>query len=138
MPPDWGRYEILDVLGVGGMGTVYKARDRRLRRTVALKVLRSSEPQQIQRLLREARAQARVEHDLICKVYDVGEVHGYPFIAMQLINGSPLSVEKKQMPLQDKIRVLLAVAEAIHSAHRQGIIHRDLKPSGVARCISHR
>src|SRR5262245_40769883 len=81
------RYEDIRLLGEGGMGTVYRARDRRLGRVVALKLLRKVDPELARRLLQEARAQARVQHDLVCRVYEAGEAGGEPFIVMQYIDG---------------------------------------------------
>ena len=82
-PYDWERYETLGLLGKGGMGAVYKARDSRLGRIVALKFIRGDNPLLTQRLLQEARAQSRIEHDHVCKVHEVGEIEGHAYIAMQ-------------------------------------------------------
>src|SRR5262249_52495368 len=82
----WDRYELLKLLGTGGMGTVYEARDRQLGRVVALKFIRGPEPRLTLRLKQEARAQARIDHPNICKVFEVGEVNGRAYIAMQLVH----------------------------------------------------
>lgn len=113
------------------MGAVYKARDRKLGRIVALKFIRSADPRLTRRFIQEARAQARIEHDHICKVYEVGEIEGHAFISMQYMEGQPLSAVHPRLRLEDKIVLLATVAEAIHAAHRQGIIHRDIKPSNI-------
>jgi RIO-like serine/threonine protein kinase len=139
---DWSRYEVLQLLGAGGMGVVYKARDKRLRRFVALKIIhpRLGQPGVSaievleRRFLREARLQAALDHPHICKVYEVGrlpssdEEPGYPYIAMQLIAGEPLHRAQAEMSTLDKITIVHTVAEALHCAHRQGLIHRDIKP----------
>ena len=127
----WERYEFQGVLGKGGMGAVYRARDRKLGRIVALKFIRSADQRLTRRFIQEARAQARIEHDHICKVHEVGEVEGHTFISMQYIDGVPLSAARQKLRLEDKIVLLATVAEAIHAAHRQGLIHRDVKPSTI-------
>jgi eukaryotic-like serine/threonine-protein kinase len=125
------RYELLELLGRGGMGEVYKARDRRLVRTVTLKFLLGSDPQRAERLLQEARAQARIDHPNVCKVHEVGELAGRPYIAMQLVDGKHLNEAAREMSLPERVRAMREVAEAVHEAHRLGIVHRDLKPSNV-------
>ena len=127
----WDRYELLGKLGEGGMGIVYKARDRRLGRDVAVKFIRGDNPQLTMRLVREARAQARIDHPGVCRVYEVGEVSGRAYIALQLVTGEPLGRAATQMSLDEKIAVMRDVAIAIHEAHRLGIVHRDLKPGNV-------
>ncbi len=127
----WDRYELLDLLGMGGMGAVYKARDRRLDRTLAIKFLRCVDPNLTLRFLREARAQARIDHPNICRVYEVGEVSGRAYIALQFVDGEPLHHVASRMSLDEKIAVMRDVAAAVHEAHRLGIVHRDLKPANV-------
>jgi eukaryotic-like serine/threonine-protein kinase len=127
----WERYEFIELLGRGGMGEVYKARDRRLDRVVALKFIRGADPDRVMRFLQEARAQARIDHPHVCKVYEVGEVGGKAYIAMQLVGGQRLDEAAADMSLPEKVRVMREVAAAIHEAHRLGIIHRDLKPSNI-------
>jgi len=127
----WDRYELLDLLGKGGMGVVYKARDRRLDRTVAVKFILGADPNLTMRLLREARAQARIDHPNVCRVHEVGEVEGRAYIALQFVDGEPLHRAAKSMTLDEKIAVLRDVALAIHEAHKLGIVHRDLKPANV-------
>jgi len=127
----WDRYEVLDLLGKGGMGSVYRARDRRLDRTLAIKFLLGADPNLTLRFLREARAQARIDHPNICRVYEVGEVSGRAYIALQLINGEPLHKAAARMSLDEKIDVMRDVAVAVQEAHRLGIVHRDLKPANI-------
>ena len=127
----WTRYEITEVLGQGGMGVVYKARDRRLGRTVALKFIRLTDPKMVQRFVNEARAQARITHDNICKVYEVDEVASQPYIAMEYIDGQSVLSMNDKLSLIHKVKLIQDVAEALHSAHRIGIIHRDIKPQKI-------
>ncbi len=127
----WDRYAPIRFLGQGGMGMVFLARDMRLHREVAIKFVRGDHPTLIQRFVSEARAQARVIHERVCKVYEVGEIQREVFIAMQFIDGEPLSVLGKQLTVEQKARILRDAALGIHEAHRQGIIHRDIKPSNI-------
>ena len=142
----WDRYEVQELLGAGGMGAVYKARDPRLNRFVAVKIVhpmlgQASETKGeifVRRFLREARLQASLEHPHICKVFEIGELprredddSTFPYIAMQLITGKPLHKAQSDMSLFEKVQVIREVAEALHAAHRQGLIHRDIKPSNI-------
>ncbi len=128
---NWDRYELLEPLGQGGMGEVFKARDLRLGRMVALKFIRDSNPARVDRFLQEARTQVRVDHPHVCKVFEVGEVGRRPYIAMQLIAGQALDRAAADMSLPEKVQVMRDVASAVHEAHRLGVIHRDLKPSNI-------
>jgi predicted Ser/Thr protein kinase len=125
------KYETAILLGKGAMGEVYKAFDPVLQRFVALKYLRKDDPGLAERLLREARLQARVEHEMVCKVYEVGTDEGRPFIAMQFIEGRTLEQAAADMTLGEKMQVVRDVAEAVHAAHETGLIHRDLKPQNI-------
>ncbi len=127
---DWDRYEFLGFLGQGGMGMVFRARDRRLGREVAIKFVRLDEDRHVERFMVEARAQARVDHEHVCKVFEVGEVEGRVFIAMQHIVGASLDAVPG-LSLEQKVIVLRDAARGVHEAHRVGIIHRDLKPSNI-------
>ncbi|MGH9889471.1 MAG: serine/threonine-protein kinase, partial [bacterium] len=127
----WDRYELLDLLGRGGMGAVYRARDRRLGRIVAIKLILGADPSLTMRLVREARAQARIEHPNVCRVFEVGEIDGRAYIALQLVHGEALHVVAGRMTLDEKVAVTAEIATAIHEAHRLGIVHRDLKPANV-------
>ncbi|WP_342742552.1 protein kinase domain-containing protein [Stigmatella erecta] len=129
--PHWDRYQPVRFLGQGGMGQVFLAYDPRLRRNVALKFVRDGAPELAQRFLSEARAQARVLHERVCEMYEVGEVDGRAFIAMQYVNGRHLGQLAQELTLEQKLRVLRDVAEGVHAAHRAGLIHRDLKPSNI-------
>jgi len=127
----WDRYEVLELLGKGGMGSVYRARDRRLDRTLAIKFLLGADPNLTVRFLREARAQARIDHPNVCRVYEVGEIAGRAYIALQIINGQPLHKAAARMSLDEKVAVMRDVAVAVQEAHRLGIVHRDLKPANI-------
>ncbi|MBX7222927.1 MAG: protein kinase [Blastocatellia bacterium] len=127
----WDRYEFLKVLGEGGMGTVFQARDRRLNRLVALKFIRGDNPQLVRRFLHEAKAQSQIEHPNICQVFEVGEVEEMPYIAMQFVDGKELPLLKDQLSLEQKILLVREISEALQAAHRRGIIHRDIKPANI-------
>jgi serine/threonine-protein kinase len=123
---NWDRYEILSLLGQGGMGVVYRARDRRLGRVVALKFIRAVSPQTAQRFIQEARAQARIAHENVCKVFEVGEVSGQKYIAMEYLAGEPLHTAQRRLTMRQKLQLIKDLAEALHAAHVLGIIHRGL------------
>ena len=128
---DWPRYRVERFLGSGGMGSVYLASDPQLGRHVALKFLHYNDPVLVVRFLREARAQARVEHPNICQVHEVGEVEGRPYIAMQYIEGRSLSELRGKLSTEAAVRLVRDVARAVHTAHKIGLIHRDLKPANI-------
>jgi serine/threonine-protein kinase len=118
-------------IGRGGMGEVWRARDERLGRTLAVKLLRPQGTEPVGLLLAEARAQARIDHPHVCKVYGFGELHGLPFIALQLIDGTPLNKIAETLTIDEKVRVVAQVASGIDAAHRHGLIHRDIKPHNI-------
>ena len=131
-----GKYEILSLIGSGGMGDVYRARDPRLERDVAIKAIRSASVENDDaraRLWREARAAASVSHPSICQIYDVGETADDIFIVMELLDGEPLANRLRDgaMPLDQAISVALGVLGALSALHARGVVHRDLKPSNV-------
>jgi len=125
------RFGELEFLGSGGMGTVYRARDRQLGRDVAIKFLHHADPETNRLLLREARAQARLTHENACRVYEAGIDGARPYIIMQYIAGEPLDLACKRMTLEEKVRAVEDIALALHEAHRLGIVHRDVKPSNI-------
>jgi serine/threonine protein kinase len=127
------KYEVLDRIGQGGMGTVYRARDRELGREVALKVIRlpESSPDVAARMLREARTLARLEHPGIVPVHDVGtSPDGRTFYAMKLVRGAPLDALPASS-VADRLGIVERICEAVSFAHAHGVIHRDLKPQNV-------
>jgi serine/threonine protein kinase/Tol biopolymer transport system component len=131
-----GPYEIVELLGAGGMGEVYKARDPRLGRHVAIKVLparSSADPQAGARFTHEARAIAAFNHPHICAIYDVGEEGGRPYFVMELLDGETLHQRLKRIRLkpQELLEHGIALADALSAAHGRGVIHRDLKPSNI-------
>jgi serine/threonine protein kinase/Tol biopolymer transport system component len=131
-----GPYEIVSAIGAGGMGEVYKARDTRLERTVAIKVLPqrlSSSPESRQRFEREAKTISQLSHPHICALYDVGSQDGTEYLVMEYLEGETLSdrLSKGPLPLEQTLRYGIEIADALDKAHRQGIVHRDLKPGNV-------
>src|ERR1700730_3590806 len=131
-----GPYEILSALGAGGMGEVYRARDTRLDRTVAIKVLRdalSVDPQFRDRVDREARTISQLDHPHICSLYDVGEQDGTSFLVMPYLEGETLEarLKKGSLSLDRALEYAIQIADALNKAHRAGIAHRDLKPGNI-------
>jgi eukaryotic-like serine/threonine-protein kinase len=126
-------YELLALLGSGGMGAVWKARDPRLSRMVAIKVLREEEHGDLGRLIQEARAAAQLNHPNIVTVHEIGEHDGRVFVVMEFIDGRVLSdtFGSGGMPLKDALKLAIPIVRALEAAHRAGIIHRDLKPNNV-------
>jgi serine/threonine protein kinase/tetratricopeptide (TPR) repeat protein len=134
MPRRVGHYTIAGTLGQGGMGVVYSARDERLERSVALKMMRSlGDEKSRKRFLREARAAASVSHPNVCQLFEIGEDGGEPFIAMELLEGEPLSERLRRGPLSvsETLPIALGILAALQALHARGIVHRDLKPSNV-------
>ena len=131
-----GPYEILAPIGAGGMGEVYKARDTRLDRTVAVKVLPShvaSNPDLRQRFEREARAVSSLNHPNICTLHDIGHQDGMDYLVMEYLEGETLAqrIERGALPADELLRCAYDVADALDRAHRSGLMHRDLKPGNI-------
>ncbi len=131
-----GPYEIQSMLGAGGMGEVYRARDTRLNRVVAIKILAvhlSQSAEAKSRFDREARAISSLSHPNICPLYDVGEQDGISYLVMEYLEGETLAnrLLKGPLPLQQVFKVGAEVCEGLERAHRSGVVHRDLKPSNI-------
>src|SRR5258706_8409254 len=131
-----GPYEILSSAGAGGMGEVYRAKDSRLDRIVAVKVLPallSEDPVRRQRFEREARAISALSHPHICTLYDVGREGGIDFLVMEYLEGETLAdcLAKGALPPDQALRHAIEIASALDKAHRQGVVHRDLKPGNI-------
>ncbi len=131
-----GPYEVLSPLGAGGMGEVYKARDTRLERIVAIKVLPShlsSSAEVRQRFEREAKTISQLSHPHICALYDVGNQDGVEYLVMEYLEGETLAARlaKGALPLEQALRFGMEIADALDRAHRHGIVHRDLKPGNI-------
>ena len=131
-----GPYQVECALGAGGMGEVYRARDTRLDRSVAIKVLSGalvSDPHFRERFDREARAISQLAHPNICTLYDVGDCDGSPFLVMELLDGESLEARLAAgaLPVGPALKIAIDVATALDTAHRAGIVHRDLKPGNI-------
>src|SRR5579859_2921887 len=131
-----GPYEIQSPLGAGGMGEVYRARDTRLERTVAVKILPahlSSDPVLKQRFEREAKSISSLNHPHICTLHDVGHQDGTDFLVMEYLEGETLAqrLSRGALPLPELVKISIDILDALEQAHRAGIVHRDLKPANV-------
>ncbi|HEY1213316.1 MAG TPA: serine/threonine-protein kinase, partial [Bryobacteraceae bacterium] len=128
-----GPYEVVSPIGAGGMGEVYRARDTRLGRTVAIKILRQPDTVARAHFEQEARAICSLNHPFICNLYDVGQQDGLDYLVMEFIEGEVLAAILKRAPLPYDTVLLIAtrIADALAAAHARGIVHRDLKPGNI-------
>ena len=131
-----GPYEILSLLGVGGMGEVYRATDTNLKRQVAIKVLPhvvATDPERLARFQREAEVLAALNHPNIAHIHGLEKASGTIALVMELVEGPTLAdrIARGRMPLDEALPIAKQIAEALESAHEQGIIHRDLKPANI-------
>src|SRR5260370_12278256 len=131
-----GPYEIVAPLGAGAMGEVYKARDTRLERTVAIKILPahlSSDPVRRQRFEREPKTISSLNHPHICPLHDVGHQDGLDYLVLECVEGETLArrLEKGPLPLEQVLKFGMQIADALDKAHRSGVVHRDLKPGNI-------
>src|SRR5687768_5308418 len=132
----FGSFEILSLLGAGGMGEVYRARDARLNRDVALKVLPeafTSDPERLARFTREAQTLASLSHSNIGGIHGLEDVNGRQALILELVEGPTLAdrIEQGPLPLEEALPIARQIADALEAAHEQGIIHRDLKPANI-------
>ncbi|MDY0165357.1 MAG: serine/threonine-protein kinase [Thermoguttaceae bacterium] len=136
LPAEFGQYELIEEIGRGGMGVVYKARQKGLDRLVAVKMILAGQlaaPEHVRRFHSEAKTAAQLQHAGIVHVHDVGQVHGQHFFAMEYVEGESLAQQIARGPVgfDRAVRLIIAVARAVDHLHRHGILHRDLKPSNI-------
>jgi len=132
-----GRYEILSTLGEGGMGAVYKARDREVDRVVAVKVIRpelANQPEILSRFKQELILSRQVTHKNVVRIFDLGEAEGIKFITMEFVEGRDLRAllsDSAPVSLEQKVKIVIQVCRALDAAHAEGVVHRDLKPQNI-------
>src|SRR5437588_5487151 len=131
-----GPYEVLAPLGAGGMGEVYRAKDTRLGRDVAIKILpkdMSADPERKQRFEREAKTISSLNHPNICTLHDIGSQNSMDYLVMECVEGETLAkrLEKGALPVEQVLKYGMQIADALDKAHRSGVVHRDLKPGNI-------
>src|SRR5687768_4352962 len=120
---NWERFQVLERLGSGGMAVVFKGWDPRLQRFIAIKLITRRDPLTVKRFLREAEAQARVDHENVLKVYETGVVGACHYIAMQYVSGPTLTGIRDETTLEQKVELMIRIAEGLQAAHRDGLVH---------------
>jgi serine/threonine-protein kinase len=132
-----GKYDVLEVLGRGGMGVVYKAMDSRIKRLVAIKMMTgevAKDPDYLKRFYREAQSTGILQHPNIVVVYDLGDEEGNPYLVMEYLEGITLDkviAARSELLIYDKLNILIQVLEGLAYAHQRGIVHRDIKPQNI-------
>src|SRR5437870_769004 len=131
-----GSFEILAIVGRGGMGEVYRARDTKLKREVAIKILPeefSRDPDRVARFQREAEVLASLNHPNIAAIYDLAEAEGSRFLVLEFVEGETLAerIKRSTIPIEDALSIAGSICEALEAAHEKGITHRDLKPANI-------
>ena len=135
--PTIGKYEVIEIIGEGGMGVVYKARDPQIGRMVAIKKITADfgkDSDLLKRFLSEAQAIGRLQHPSIVVIYDLGDDGGSPFLVMEYLTGQSLEkvlASRTELPLIQKLGIIMQVCDALHCAHQRNIVHRDIKPANV-------
>src|SRR3989441_6875020 len=136
IPQTLGSFEVLSIVGRGGMGEVYRARDTKLKREVAIKILPeefSSDPDRVARFQREAEVLASLNHPNIAAIYDLSETEGSRFLVLEFVEGETLAerIKRGAIPIEDALNIAKSICEALEVAHEKGITHRDLKPANI-------
>src|SRR5438034_4050894 len=131
-----GSHEIIGLLGKGGMGEVYRARDKKLKREVAIKILPdefSRDPDRVSRFQREAEVLASLNHPNIAAIYDLQQANGTRYLVLELVEGQTLAecIQRGAIPMAEALHIAKSICEALEAAHEKGIVHRDLKPANV-------
>src|SRR5215510_10189790 len=131
-----GGFEVLSIVGRGGMGEVYRARDTKLKREAAIKILPeefSRDPDRVARFQREAEVLASLNHPTIAAIYDLQEAHGSHFLVLELIEGETLAerIQRGRIPVDEALQIAKNICSALEAAHEKGIVHRDLKPANI-------
>jgi serine/threonine protein kinase len=137
IPKKLGKYDVLDVIGRGGMGVVYKATDPGIGRVVAIKMVTggfANDPELLKRFYREAQSAGKLQHPNIVTIYDLGDQNGNPYMVMEYLEGESLEsiiASRRPVPLEQKLNTIIQLCSALSYAHQHNVIHRDIKPANV-------